>query len=701
MTGAMNNGTLERFRKPHALRKSPDKQRAAIGPESSEPMSGRGEILGSVDGFDVRHGIFGWAIDRARPKERNTVLLMLDDLELARAQTVYSRVDVEDIENPSAGGVGFHFEPETFYKFFDLPKSSLTKRPSIRLAGGGPALDCALQIPTVAEIIEEAEKMLPQFSLTDQATQFADLPDALNNLEFEAHFYVRQATTLKRKHAGHLEAFSRVEKDTYFVAGWTSEPGPKEFPATVGSSGKWPAGLIVAFFERDDLPDGALAFVGLMRTRWTPERRGAKFTISYRLEDVEGYISPTSSVQSLTRAEINELLKSRGSSSQDKESMLEIQQYLETESGWTPSSGSDAVDVHIDEIVMVPGFGFFLRGWMLSGPKRVVGMQIRCGGSLARVDRQSLVRSPRPDLLEGFPWAEEGVRTAGMAGVFRGNVQETELTSFLFRITFLDGSTFVREFDVKKVRIIRDSRGAELLRRFYPQIQNEHFFSILSSALRAAIAREIRNSVTSKTQSTEAAPSLCLDLGETGSDMTALFDQLLREPSGWHKKVRVLLLSGDQTQRSLLQAWRSKFPSQLGNAEIVRVSGDHGLLHLPQINKSYPMDRFVYLRPGAIPNTAGWTLIKKHLRKKTGKSPSVLAKDSVDSLRPQDHLLGGLMWNYGELIKWIENSEIRFSQDYLAKISSESKSKIENGTAFVIPRIAPSIFLKQFDAESS
>jgi hypothetical protein len=76
-----------------------------------------------------------------------------------------------------------------------------------------------------------------------------------------------------------------------------------------------------------------------------------------------------------------------------------------------------------------------------------------------------------------------------------------------------------------------------------------------------------------------------------------------------------------------------------------------------------------------------------------------LATRSVDPVVPQEAALGGLMWEAAPLRAWAAAEEPLFAQHYIARIVAAAGTRPVAGAAFVIPRLAPSMFLRRMDSD--
>lgn len=130
---------------------------------------------------------------------------------------------------------------------------------------------------------------------------------------------------------------------------------------------------------------------------------------------------------------------------------------------------------------------------------------------------------------------------------------------------------------------------------------------------------------------------------------------------------------------------------------LVRTGSGHGVLHLAKLHDVLPFARFAFLKTGAVPRAGGWSRIRDWLAGEGGAGPVCLAATGGAAMPPVEHRLAGLLWDAEHFLGWADRADIRFSQDYLSQLVQVAGAEVEDGTAFAIPRVAPSAFLRRLD----
>lgn len=68
---------------------------------------------------------------------------------------------------------------------------------------------------------------------------------------------------------------------------------------------------------------------------------------------------------------------------------------------------------------------------------------------------------------------------------------------------------------------------------------------------------------------------------------------------------------------------------------------------------------------------------------------------------PVEHRLAGFLWEAGPFLDWAAAADVRFAQDYLGQLATGAGAGIVEGTAYAIPRVAPSAFLRRLDSNAA
>ena len=658
------------------------------------------DLLGHVDDSDPKRGIRGWAVDRDRPDVRLTVALMVNDIEIAQAETGFRREDAAATEQLPTDRIGFQFPPEAFYAFCKLGPEFRDHRPEVREVRSGRLVPGA-QLPSVAACVKIAETQQSEHSLAGRATDFGPMDAALEALCGEAFVLAGREDAARGSQVGHIEAFCRIDTDTIAVIGWFQGTLPSEFPAFVAQEHEIAAGIVMATYERVDLPEGGRAFLALMRTSWAPELSSARFDIVVPMPGGGSqYLAVVEQPNHPNRADMVRWIDVQLERSPEQRLVRAMRGYVSAELARAEATTAGPEQAHIDQALVIPNFGLFATGWLLTGARRVETVSLLAGEAVARAKMGSFLRAPRPDLAEGFSGIGDEVSTAGFTGFFRGDVEAGTLGNAVIRLTYEDGGAAERPLTVSTIGQVRGTQDLEKLRAFYPQIQTEPFFPALRLALSRVLTLEVRARPLEDAAGTaDPAPSLVIDLGTEGSDVQAVLEALHRHAADWPVGARLVLLCCDQTPRTAVQSWAQALRKDGVTVALLRVAPTHGLLHLPQVAASLPFEQVAYLKPGAIPKAAGWQAIFAHLTSAAPDDPSILAARGAHAGLTREALLAGVLWDGAALVDWAQKRQPRCAQDYLAALMTEAGAPtLAANAAFVVPRIDPPLFVRRLDS---
>jgi hypothetical protein len=146
---------------------------------------------------------------------------------------------------------------------------------------------------------------------------------------------------------------------------------------------------------------------------------------------------------------------------------------------WLPVPGGRTdIQVALDRLLILPGFGCFVAGWALSALQEVRGFALKIGKTELRMDESSLYFRPRPDLNNLASHSTALINRAGFCCFFSGDAG-TELAGEVLLKLLLERSTTVVQ--VRPEQLLRLGRSApfDALLQLYPAIETESFFPAL------------------------------------------------------------------------------------------------------------------------------------------------------------------------------------------------------------------------------
>lgn len=655
------------------------------------------QIAGQVEYVDAAEGIGGWAVDLDRPEQVLTLRLLAEGHEIATTPTCYVRDDIDRDEGIGATDVGFRFPPEVLQDLLALPETLRDTPLSVEVAGAGP-LPAARPLPSVGALqdrlrAQAAAPVRGRSALGDDGGLDALLAEGAARAE-------GKDAPGKRRQIGHIEMVRRLNRTHLVIAGWLSEVPPRRLSGVLaqGPEARHGAAVALATFPRDDLPDGAKAFVGLLRTDWRAPKGQAAFTVTLRPGDEPLYLAASDSVGQPSRDDLRAWVDSLAERAEDPEELALVGARIGRPSGWTPTPAEDGARLQIDNMLLVPGSGVFVRGWILNGTRRLTDMQIRAGDAIARADMRSFYRYPREDLISAFGWAGDEVQSAGFTCFLRGPLDADRRDGQLIRIRFEDGFEQVQPLDTRQLRILTAAQGAEGLADFYPQLHVEPFFAEDQSQMRRNLARSIRCAPLEGDLPETPAPALILQLGNTPEDIDIQLHGLSAQAAAWPQGARIVALCDPETPRTRLLVWQEELRTR-GFSAVLSFMGSagHGLPQIAQVTTQLPMTRLVWLKPGTVPKPDGWARICTWLG---GDSPTVPHVLTTNAPRPgglAEREIGALLWHAQPLAKWAARNGFRFAQDYAAAVTRDRAAEIAPDTVFAVPRVLPSLFVQRLD----
>ncbi|WP_238367980.1 hypothetical protein [Mesobacterium pallidum] len=656
-------------------------------------------IAGQVERADAAAGIIGWAVDLGQPERVLTLRLLAGGHEIATTPTAYVRDDIDRDEGIGATDIGFRFDPVLLEALAALPESQQDAALAVEVAGTGFVLPSASPLPTAGALLAQ---------LRGAAARAGSGPAGGDDGMFEALLAEGQTRAAaadpggKRRQVGHIEMLRRLDKGHLFIAGWLSEVPPRRQAGVLaqGPEARHGAAVALATFPRDDLPDGAKAFVGLLRTDWRAARGHTAFTVTLRPGDEPLYLAASDEVGQPSRDDLRAWVDSLASRAEDPAELALVRARIGRPSGWTPTPAEDGARLQIDNMLMVPGSGVFMRGWILNGSRRITDVQVRAGDAIARADMRSFYRYPRKDLTSAFAWAGDEVKGAGFTCFLRGPLDADLRDAQFLRIRYDDGTEQVQTLDTHGLRVLAAAQGAERLADFYPQLHVEPFFAEDQAQMRRMLARSLRVRPLDGALPQTPAPALVLQLGNMPQDIDIVMHGLAGQAAAWPSGARIVALCDPETPRTRFLVWQQELRARgLGPVLPVMGCAGHGLPQLAQVAALLPSSRLAFLKPGTVPRPEGWARICAWLAGTNPTAPQVLTTNAPRPGGLAEREIGALLWHAQPLAKWAGQgaNAFRFSEDYAAAVTRDRAAEIAPDTVFAVPRVLPSLFVQRLD----
>lgn len=577
---------------------------------TAAPRAPGSSIRGRIDIVTPEQGIVGWVFKLDQPAHRLRVQLIAGNTVLAETDVNQLRSDLGYADDPEFMP-GFRFAPETFYNCFRVPPDQRHQHLMIRVAGTAFGLGGAA-MPTVIEALELAEDIARRSETTTQTGQFSDLASDLTRLRDESEPLCRIPFRPRPGgERGFIEAICPISDDLVVIGGWTMAGEPQNFGGVIVDGQKFPAGMFVATYPRDDLPEGALAFFGVAATRWRPSSPTAEFFL-YRGFENPVFLRSAKPLHSLTEKEALARLHELRAQSDDRR-LRQVERLIELSGNWIPSGKSIAqggVALSIDRAIVLEDFGVFVEGWLLSPYKRIEDVIMKLGDNLLHLDGSSRYSKPRPDLQAAFPRMDDLFDQAGFVGIFRGQVRDGDIFNPMLKIVFADGSSVVQVLDASIFRSCLDSRHVGHVAMLYPSLPVENFFDQFIAAFRRQVLTLSRRADPLIVQ---RAPRLvAVVLPKDPSDVLLVLEELADELGHLAADVGVALIAGPAHDRPRVLALANDLRLRLKRpVSLFRIANTNFAIYsLPAILQQLDCNWFTYIGPDLLPTSWGWNCIE-------------------------------------------------------------------------------------------
>ncbi len=601
----------------------------------TEPvLSGPHSHAGFIDVIDLHAGVRGWAVDLRDPLAAVTLELCAGERVVATVSTTLVRDDIAAKLGPRAVA-GFSFPPETMRNAAGAT-DEMTDEITVRIAGAGLGLASAGAPCTVAAVLDALRADLaPQ-----PASTIADLELLLDSLRAGgATLGERPLLPLPENLQGYVETLAVDTAGQVWFMGWIRRGHVQEFSAVIVERRKFPAALAVMSYTRDDLPPDCCGIVGLISSSWRPSSATANLHVFFG-RDGRFFLKSHTPLRIIPVGElVHEYEGVRDRCLGDGRAII-LQRMLSSLDSWVPTrsvSQSYATETSVDRILLVPGLGCLIEGWVLSPIKRVEGLRLRIGASVMSADANSLYWKPRPDLLEAYPGSVAMTARAGFVGLFVGDAEPEDFADPMLKIIFQGGHSTNAAIHPGVFRRLGHSADLEDALAFFPALQEEAFFPRFAEAAIRAERAEMNPPV-----SLSLAPgrqALVLVLPEDRCDLFLLFEELAEQCRGKAESGHaggmsrtsgfgieaVVFVAASRRHRSdalwLFRDFQSTHGAANGIACSLLVIDDalQGFALLPDILREVGASRFVFVGPDVFLKPDGWERARQALASDKGE----------------------------------------------------------------------------------
>jgi hypothetical protein len=571
---------------------------------------------GYVDVMDCLRGVRGWAIDLAKPGKRLRVELFAGETAVAEIMTNQPREDISRAVGQDVAP-GFIFQPDAIALLADhadSPDDPVT----VRIAGTNCILSQEGPAPTVGALIAALATIQEP---TPPIAHIADFDLMLQELRAAAAGLVTEGLSpIPENHQGFIETVAVDSAGQVWIVGWMHRGHLLEFSAVISDRKKTPAAVVLMTYARDDLPPHACGVIGLVASTWRPTSATNAFYLFFG-GGGRFHLESNAPLRVLSTAElaaefggIRDKLLGDGRTGA-------LQRRLTTLETWAPTREGGqtyATVTSIDRVLVVPGLGCLVEGWVISPMKRIVGLRLRLAGVVMAARTEALYWKPRPDLLDGYPGTESLVARAGFVGLFAGDAEPDEVGDPIFKVMFEGGASANWQMPPNVFRRLGHSADIEDALRFFPALLEESFFPGFAAAAITAQHGEMSPPV--KLTMAPAKRVLVLVLPEERCDLFMVFEDVADQCRAGAAPEGVVFVASAKGNRSDALWLFREFQAQhsLKSSLLVIDEASQAFAQLGAILRDVGATRFVFVGAGVFLTEAGWRHAGAYLRASTG-----------------------------------------------------------------------------------
>jgi len=457
---------------------------------------------------------------------------------------------------------------------------------------------------------------------------------------------------------GYIETVA-VGDGAVWIMGWMEPGHAPEFPAVIvelrRGGGRHPAIVSVADYKRADLPPGGLGIIGVVDCQWQPTiQDGLLDEISLFFGDKgQSYLRCHQPIRLLTIAQLAaeyQGLQNRGLTGPQSPA---IQRALGALENWAPTQAGDAwmaAETSVDRILLVPGLGCFIEGWVLSPLRRVENFRLRIGGVVMALPPQTLSWKPRPDLVAAYPASEAMASRAGFVGLFESGEEPTEFAEPVLKILFEGGASVNWPIPPKVFRRLGQSARLEDVGRFFPALEEEAFFPSFAKAASRTERALVLPPV--PVQVARAERAIIIVLAQERCDLFLAFSQTAQHARGAGGGWGVAFLTSAGASRSdalwQFRAFTRDCPAVAASLLTI-AEPSHAFALLPDVLAAVGAKSFLFVGDGVFLTEAGWAAVPQALNPARG-SP-MLFGDAGDRIGARC-----FAWSAARFARWSARS---------------------------------------------
>ena len=490
--------------------------------------SGKATHSGFVDVIDVRGGVRGWAVNLAAPTQPVRLQLCIGGRTVAETLAAGERPDISAGLGVKAA-VAFHFDAAAMQALadgIDEPGDVL----SVRLAATGQYLSYSDKPVTGAHILAQGETAPAPTPRTMPRSSAAELDLLLDDLQAQAAPLAGHALRpLPEALQGYIETIALTSSGQVWFMGWMQRGHLQEFSAVVVERNKHPAAVAVMSYLRDDLPADACGVVGVIATSWRPNSTSSDVHLFFGTGG-RFFMKSHDPLRMLPSGELATEYEGIRERCLGDGHAAALQRMLTSLESWQPSrTGTQwfGTETSVDRVLVVPGLGCLVEGWVMSPMKRIETLRLRAGATIMSAHPDSLYWKPRRDLLAAFPGSERLAERAGFVGLFTGGAEPDDFADPVLKVVFEGGSSANCPVPTRAFRRLGHSATVEDALLFFPALQEETFFPRFAEA--AINAERGANALPVPISVVRSRRAMVFVLPEDRCDLFLLFEEVAQQ----------------------------------------------------------------------------------------------------------------------------------------------------------------------------
>lgn len=565
---------------------------------------------GFIDVIDCVQGVRGWALDLAAPGRPLRLELLVGGVVAAEIVCDGPRQDISDVLGEPVSP-GFAFAAQALAGVADIAEAN-EDEVAVRIAGTEYLLASAEPPPTVAEII----KRLKELNAPQRRSSTAEFELLLDELRSDAVSLTEQALRpVADNLQGYIETLAIDNSGQVWMIGWMRRGHLTEFSAVVSERRKIPAAVAVMTYTRDDLPAEACGIIGLLSSAWRPTSATGEFFLFFGAGG-RFHLKSHAPLRLITTSELVAEYEGVRERCLGEGRAIALQRMLTSMESWLPTRSTGqafATETSVDRVLLVPGLGCLVEGWVVSPMKRVEGLRLRIGGAVMTAQPESTYWKPRPDLLSAFPGSEAVVQRAGFVGLFTGEAEPEDFADPMLKVVFQGGASANWAVAPKVFRRLGHSATIDDALVFFPALQEEIFFPRFAEAAIGAQRAAMNPPLT--LHATRTRRCMILVLPDDHCDLFLLFEELAEQCRRGQGPDGVAFVASSRSNRSdALWLFREfQLTHNVPASLLVIDDASQAFAQLPDILREIGANRFVFVGAGVFLTETGWRLARQVL----------------------------------------------------------------------------------------